>query len=227
MQKNNLLITAVVLIAMGVVGIFSTTRIGGQFSFTGAMSSMMMGGGMMGRDSMKGMMQEMMSGILPPGIKPEDLPDRESPGAKLTTTYCSQCHNLPSPLMHSAEEWPPVAGRMIARERMMEGRFGMRGIKAPSSHEEEVLLEYLKSHAMKALAPGTVPTPDSPNASLFQQVCSRCHALPDPKLHTAAEWPGVVERMRKNMEIMGKTTITDQQRDGLLEYLRMNARKGP
>ena len=101
----------------------------------------------------------------------------------------------------------------------------MMEVKAPSSQEEEVLLEYLKGHAMKALAPGIVPSPDSPNAALFQRTCSRCHALPDPNLHTADEWPGVVERMRKNMEIMGKTAITDQQRDGLVEYLRMNARK--
>lgn len=224
MQKNNLLITAVVLIGMGVVGIFSTTWIGGSPSFSRDMS-LMMGGGMMGRDSMKGMMKEMMSGILPSGIKPEDLPDPESPGAKLTTTYCSQCHNLPSPLMHSAEEWPLVAERMISRERMMDGRPGMMGIKAPSSQEEEVLLEYLKTHALKVLAPGTVPSPDSPNASLFRQACSRCHALPDPKLHTAAEWPGVVERMRKNMEVMGKPVITDQERDGIVGFLRMNARK--
>jgi cytochrome c5 len=223
MQKNNLLITAVVLIAMGIVGIFSTTWIGGSPSFSRDMS-LMMGGGMMGRDQMKEMMQGMMSGMLPPGVKPEDLPDPESPGANLTTTYCTQCHNLPSPLMHSAEEWPPVAGRMISRERMMEGRSGMMGIKAPSSHEEEVLLEYLKTHAMKALAPGSIPSPDSPNAALFQQACSRCHALPDPKLHTAAEWPGVVERMRKNMEIMGKPVMTDQEREGIVGYLNQHAR---
>ncbi|MBI1823411.1 MAG: hypothetical protein HYR80_04785 [Nitrospirae bacterium] len=178
MQKNNLLIIAVVLITMGIVGIFSTTWIGGYSSFSGAMSSMMMGGGMMGRDSMKGMMQEMMSGTLPPGVKPENLPDPESPGANLTTTYCTQCHNLPSPLMHSAEEWPPVAGRMIARERMMEGNPGMMmEVKAPSSQEEEVLLEYLKSHAMKALAPGMVPSPDSPNAALFLRSCSRSWSI--------------------------------------------------
>ena len=226
MQKNNLLITALVLIAMGIVGVFSTTWIGGHSSFSGHLTSMMMDGGMMGRHPMKGMMQEMMSGILPPGVKAESLPDPESPGAKLTSTYCAQCHNLPSPLMHSAEDWPSVAGRMIARERMMGGFSGMMmEVKAPSSQEEEVLLEYLRSHAMKALPPGTVPSPDSPNTALFQRTCSRCHALPDPKQHTADEWPGVVERMRKNMEIMGKTAITDQQRDGLVEYLRMNPRK--
>lgn len=226
MQKNNLPITAVVLIAMGVVGIFSTAWFGGHSLFSGAMSSTMMGGGMMmDRDRMKEMMQGMMSGTLPPGIKPEDLPDPESPGAKVAATYCTQCHNLPSPWMHSAEDWPRIAGRMIARERMMEGGPRMMGIMAPSSQEEEVLLRYLKTHAMKALVPGTVPSPDSPNASLFQQACSRCHALPDPKLHTAAEWPGVVERMRKNMEVMGKPVITDQERDGIVGYLRMNARK--
>lgn len=220
MHKNGLLMMALVLIAAGVVGIFSTTWFRGPSSFSGAMASMMMD-----RNQMKEMMQGMMSGTLPSGIQPGDLPDPESPGAKLTTTYCTQCHNLPSPGMHAAEEWSRIVGRMITRERMMEGRSGMMGIMAPSPQEEEVLLEYLKTHAMKALVPGIVPTPNSPNASLFQQGCSLCHALPDPRLHTADEWPGVVERMRKNMEVMGKPVITDQERDGIVAYLRMNARK--
>jgi hypothetical protein len=43
----------------------------------------MMGGGMMDREGMRGMMQRMMPDMLPPGIKPEDLPSPDSPGAKL------------------------------------------------------------------------------------------------------------------------------------------------
>ncbi|MHB8481309.1 MAG: hypothetical protein ACYDBV_01025 [Nitrospiria bacterium] len=97
MQKNNLLITALVLIAMGIMGIFSTIWIGGHSSFSSDISSMMMNGGMMGRHPMKGMMQEMMSGILPPSVKAESLPDPESPGAKLTTAYCAQCTTFPAP----------------------------------------------------------------------------------------------------------------------------------
>lgn len=141
------------------------------------------------------------------------------------TTYCTQCHNLPSPKMHAAEDWPRVAGRMLARERMMAGMRGMMmSVKTPTPQEEEVLLQYLKTHAMRALAPGTVPEPDSPGAALFQQTCSQCHALPDPKQHTASEWPAVVERMRKNMEVMGKPVILDKQRNEIVSYLSRHSR---
>lgn len=62
----------------------------------GSLSSCMMPMmGMMGMDEkndqghMKEMMQQMMGGMLPPGITPQDLPDPESRGAKLLSRYCS------------------------------------------------------------------------------------------------------------------------------------------
>lgn len=101
--------------------------------------------GMMDQGHMKEMMQQMMSGMLPPGIKPEDLPDPESPGAKALSTYCAQCHNLPSPRMHMAADWPRVAVWMLTRERVMSRIRGMMmRVKAPTSQEEGGLLQYLK-----------------------------------------------------------------------------------
>lgn len=35
----------------------------------------------------------------------------------------------------------------------------------------------------------------APAGILFEATRSLCHVLPDPKQHTADEWPGVVERM--------------------------------
>ncbi len=183
------------------------------------------GQGMMDQEHMNEMMQRMMGGILPPGIKPQDLPEPESRGAKLLSTYCSQCHNLPSPRMHTAEDWPRVAGRMLARERMMAGMRGMMmQVKAPTSQEEEGLLHYLQTHAMQALAPGSVPAPDSPGAALFLQTCSQCHALPDPKQHPASEWPSVVERMRQNVIAMGRREITDREVKDITAYLELTSR---
>jgi hypothetical protein len=90
--------------------------------------------GMMSQGHMKEMMQQMMAGILPPGIKPQDLPEPESRGAKLLSTYCSQCHNLPSPRMHAAEDWRRVTRRMLSRERMMAGMRGMMmQVEGPST----------------------------------------------------------------------------------------------
>ncbi len=228
MKNNQLPIIAVILIALGLIGIFTTTWFGNyreprrMFQMPGMMMDGMMGRGMMDRNQMREMMQRMMPGMLPPGIKPEDLPDPDSRGAKLFTHYCNQCHNLPSPKMHTAEEWPSVTGRMFTRMSMMSG---MMGIENPSSEEQLLILSYLKAHSLKSVSPGMLPSPDSKGAILFKETCSQCHALPDPSLHTAQEWSAVVERMRGNMQAMGRRVITDQERTEIVAYLSNNARK--
>ena len=78
-----------------------------------------------GQNSMQQMMRTMMSGIVPPGVKPGNLPAPGSEGANLVAKYCVQCHNLPSPLMHSAAEWPGVADRMFQRMSMCSRMSGM------------------------------------------------------------------------------------------------------
>ena len=181
--------------------------------------------GMMDQGHMKEMMQQMMGGMLPPGITPQNLPEPDSRGAKLLSTYCSQCHNLPSPQMHTAEDWSRVVGRMLMRERMMTGMRGMMmQVKAPSSQEEGTLLQYLQQHAMRALVPGTVLMPDSLGAALFQQTCAQCHALPDPKQHTALEWTAVVKRMQENVKSMGRREVTDQEAKDITAYLELTSR---
>src|SRR4249920_2517467 len=53
---------------------------------------------------------------LPPaGVQPGDLPDPNSRGAQVLTTYCAQCHALPAPVEHSATDWPGVTRRMWIR----------------------------------------------------------------------------------------------------------------
>lgn len=234
MHNDRLLVMAISLIAVGMVGIFITHWLGGYPVFSGGMSSR---GGIMqmmrGRDPMKEMMQEMMSGRLPPGISPEDLPEPDSPGARLLVRYCSQCHNLPGPAMHTAEEWPFVEARMINRMEMMAGMQGMMGgmmmrgmmdMQAPTRQEHKKLLTYVQRYALRPASAETLGPPGTPGLALFRQTCSQRHALPDPGLHTTDEWPGVVERMQKNMKIMGKPVITDQEREELVSYLTQHAR---
>lgn len=176
----------------------------------------------MNRDEMKGMMQRMMPGMLPPGIKLENLPEPDSRGAKLLTHYCNQCHTLPSPKMHTAEEWPSVTGRMFARMSMMSG---MMSIENPSSEEQLLIISYLKAHSLKSVSPGMLPSPESKGAILFKETCSQCHAFPDPSLHTAQEWGEVVERMRGNLQAMGRRVITDQEKGEIVAYLSNHTRK--
>ena len=227
MGNNRVLVLALIFVAVGTAGVSITTWFGGYQTvesgmFPGAAMMPMMGGAMM---------QEMMSGRLPPGITPENLPDSDSPGAKLLARYCTQCHNLPAPAMHTAEEWPAVEARMFNRMTMMSGMGGMGGmmrrrmmpVRAPAGGEQEAILDYLQGHALRPANVEALGPPGAPGLALFRQTCSQCHALPDPTLHTADEWPVVVERMRRNMEAMGKRVITDRERDEIAGFLTKTA----
>lgn len=214
MAKDRLLKTAVILMAVGIVGISGTTWLGAPSMSPSAMF-------------------KMTSGRLPPGIKPEDLPEPDSSGAQLVARYCVQCHNIPSPGMHTAEEWPNVEVRMFSRMRKMTGMKGamggmrMRGmmnIQAPAEEEESVILAYLQHHALKPASLEMLGPTDAPGLALFRRICSQCHALPDPKLHRTEEWPAVVERMRKNVDIMGKAVITENEKSQIVSYLNEHAR---
>ncbi len=236
MKNNRLLIIGITLIAFGLVGIitiysadsYQRTNGGWMPTMMNMMGGGMMDGDMMNQDHMKEMMQRMMPGMLPPGIKPEDLPEPMSRGAGLVVRHCTQCHYLPSPSMHSAEEWPAVANRMFSRISMMGrgmiGR-GMMGIESLSIDEQKTIVAYLKRHSMKSVSPGSLPSPESQGAVLFKNRCALCHPLPDPKLHTAEEWPMVVERMRGHTQTTGKGSITDQDNKEIVSYLINHARK--
>jgi len=147
--------------------------------------------------------------ILPPGIEPGTLPEPDSAGARLTVRYCVQCHNLPSPAMHHAAKWQPIVERMVVRMNG-KGNLGkvmtemMAGVQAPSATDTRTLVDYLKRHAQLPLDPKRVPEIGSRSAEAFRLACQQCHTLPDPKRHTAREWPAVVARMERNMEWMNR-----------------------
>jgi cytochrome c2 len=147
--------------------------------------------------------------ILPPTFAPEQLPEPRSRGAQLTLRYCVQCHNLANPAMHHAAKWPGIVERMVLR---MEGRGNlgalmsemMAGVKAPSEEEARAIVAYLRKHAQKPFDPKRYPEVNQRSGEAFRVACNQCHVLPDPKRHTAAEWPKVVARMQENMEWMNR-----------------------
>jgi cytochrome c2 len=151
----------------------------------------------------------MLERLLPPTFEARQLPERRSAGAQLVVRYCVQCHNLPNPAMHHAAKWPPVVERMVLR---MEGRGNlgvlmaemMAGVKAPSLEETATLVAYLRKHGQKPLDPARYPEINAPSGEAFRLACNQCHVLPDPKRHTAKEWPAVVARMQLNMEWMNR-----------------------
>lgn len=183
------------------------------------------GMGMMGGMGMhRNMMQGMMGGVLPPGIDPARLPESDSSGAHLLGQFCMQCHNLPGPGMHTASEWPRVLGRMNMRMQMMGGMMGgMMGVAAPDPVQLKILLGYLQRHAQKSIDAATYPDLDTPPGRAFSATCMQCHALPDPKQHTAQEWPAVVARMHGNMAAMGKIIPDETTTDTIVDFLQRHS----
>ena len=160
----------------------------------------------------------MLERLLPPTFAAAQLPERDSPGAKLVLRYCIQCHNLPNPAMHAPGRWPSVVDRMVLRMRG-RGNMGtlmadmMAGVAAPSDDEASELLAYLRRNGQKPLDPREYPEVERPSGEAFRLACSQCHVLPDPRRHTAAEWPGVVARMQRNMQWMNRVVGTRPARD--------------
>ena len=151
----------------------------------------------------------MLERIIPPGFTAAMLPEPRSQGAKLALRYCVQCHNLANPAMHDAGRWPAVVRRMVPR---MEGKGNMgklmaemmAGVEAPTPEEEQAIVAYHRRHALQPLDAKRIPEVNAPGAESFRIACGQCHALPDPRMHTAKDWPAVVARMQKNMEWMNR-----------------------
>jgi cytochrome c2 len=145
----------------------------------------------------------MLERILPRSIEPAGLPEPRSEGARLATRYCVQCHYLPNPQMHTAERWKGVVERMVWR---MEGNGNlgvvmkdmMAGVEAPSAEQAAVLTRYLQKHGQREIDPNH-PALATEAGRMFSLACSQCHATPDPRRHTAREWPRVVNRMQGHM----------------------------
>lgn len=176
---------------------------------------------------MREMMQGMMGDRLPPGIDPTLLPNAHSRGVKLLERYCTQCHQLPGPGMHTAAEWPAVVARMNTRMQMMgEMRMTMMGrIVAPTPQEIDAIDAYLMRYAQKPIAAGRYPL-NTPAGKAFEEICSQCHALPDPSQHAPQEWSGVVARMKQHEAMMGRVVPDFHMTEQIVGFLQQNGRPG-
>lgn len=145
----------------------------------------------------------MLERILPPAIDAPQLPEPQSPGARLAARYCVQCHHLPSPQMHTAARWTAVVERMLWRMQG-KGNLGplmkemMAQVETPSDADLATLTTYLRKHAQREIDPKH-PALQTRAGQIYSLACSQCHALPDPQRHSAREWPDVVKRMQVHM----------------------------
>ena len=54
---------------------------------------------------------------------------------------------------------------------------------------------------------------------LEQEFCIQCHAMPDPRQHTAQQWPYVVARMNNYMHYRRMPAPDTQQTNEIIRYL--------
>lgn len=100
----------------------------------------------------------------------------------------------------------------------------MHDIEAPNDDELRTLVAYLRQHAQVPIDRARYTDLSAPNGKLFEAICSQCHVLPDPRQHTANEWPGVVGRMTQNMKTMGKPLPDQATLETVIEFLQIHAK---
>ena len=182
------------------------------------------------------MVSSMGSGLPPPNFNLADLPEPDARGAALLGAYCIQCHWLPAPQMHAAQEWPILMRRMVMRAQTLHDRMGgpmTRGIlgqyllsgmasaQVPSAEDGDSLVAYLQRNAMPVAQPGELGT--DAETEFFVSRCGFCHETPSPLAHPAAEWPAVVARMHTNMAMMSVRPLSDEEAKRVVTYLQQRA----
>ena len=90
------------------------------------------------------------------------------------------------------------------------------GVKIPTVQQRQVLLDYLLANSLKVSGSNL---PEGPGRAAFAETCSRCHALPDPRQHSPADWPAVVLRMGQRMDQMKVNRPTNAQTQEIVKYL--------
>ena len=122
---------------------------------------------MEGKGNMGALMSEMMAGVKAPSaedtktivaylrrhaqkpLDPQRYPDVNQPSGEAFRTACNQCHVLPDPKRHTAEEWRQVVARMQENMEWMNRVVGSK----PDPSEPQLRLEeinaFLARHARK------------------------------------------------------------------------------
>ena len=161
--------------------------------------------------------------VIPKGLNPDALPSPDSRGAAMLTLYCVQCHDLPTPAMHTAEEWEVVVNRM---EKEMQRRRGgvLIRVMMPPEKDWQILRSYLTDNAQQPLDESQYPDLATPAGQAFQTTCSQCHAAPDPAQHGPNEWARIVLRMKNNISAAGMEMPDEQTVELITGFLKAHSK---
>lgn len=130
-MKKSLFLVITICSIIVICGVVVLSRFVGTRSF-----NTMMDGGMANQQQMK----DTTRGMQPSGVRPDNVSERDAQGAELLGRYCTQCHELPNPRMHSAEEWPSVVENMQDIMRT-------RGKSEIADNEKKAITKYLIQHS--------------------------------------------------------------------------------
>lgn len=79
-------------------------------------------------------------------------------------------------------------------------------------------------HGPGAGDPAGLPAPGTGTGyALAREICTQCHELPAPGLHTSGEWQEVIARMTGYMRSAGKRVPDRAERRALVAYYSGNA----
>jgi cytochrome c5 len=122
---------------------------------------------MRGRGNMGELMKDMMAGVQAPtdeetrilvaylrqnsqrALDPRKYPDVDTPAAQSFRLACQQCHVLPDPQRHTAQQWPAIVERMERNMLWMNRVVGsQRNPFEPQLRTDEII-RFLQRHARK------------------------------------------------------------------------------
>jgi hypothetical protein len=111
---------------------------------------------------------------------------------------------------------------------MGSGTAGTGGMMGPMTGQPGGMMGGAMQGMMGTPAVPTVRAESLPErgdrgARLEASYCGRCHGIPNPAAHSAAEWPAVVERMLEHMRSVSVTLPDSAETATILAYLRAHA----
>jgi hypothetical protein len=124
---------------------------------------------MQGKGNMGKLMAEMMAGVATPGpeearvlagylrsnaqkpLDPKKIPEVNAPSGEPFRIACSQCHVLPDPQRHTAQEWPAVVARMQKNMEWMNRVVGSQPARGEPQLRVEDINAFLARYARKGM----------------------------------------------------------------------------